>query len=104
MEGGSRLQDPVRLHHEHPKPHGTVTLGCNLALPHPSHPWGASPHHGAWHSSVRQQGPCVGNSQNQQPWKSPGHGELPATGKRLTGVKPSEFGTAVRKSRPAREP
>lgn len=104
MEGGSRLQDPVRLHHQHPKPHGTVTLGCNLALPHPSHPWGASPHHGAWHSSVRQQGPCVGNSQNQQPWKSPGHGGLPATGKRLTGVKPSEFGTAVRKSRPAREP
>lgn len=68
----------------------TVTLGCSLALPRP--PQCHLPTQG-------QQGPHVANSWRRQPWESSARG----AGKGLLGVKPGEFGTAERKSRPVRE-
>ena len=88
--------------------HGTVTLGCNLALPRPRPLLGSiTPPQcmgSKEHRGTRQQGPRVGNSQSQRPRESPRHEGPPAAGKGLIGVKPGEFGTATRKSRPAKEP
>lgn len=56
------------------------------------------------HRGTRQQDPHTGNSQSRRPQQSPGHEGPPAASKGLIGVKPGEFGTAARKSRPAREP
>lgn len=62
----------------------TVTLGCSLALPRPPQ--------------------CHPPAQGQQEARAGSRGRVPrGAAKGLLGVKPGEFGTAERKSRPVRE-
>lgn len=92
---------------------------CTTSIPNPvaPPPWGATwhchipatpgEHHPTMVHGTAVSGSKVlvwGTARTSSPARALGTGGLPATGKRLTGVKPSEFGTAVRKSRPAREP
>lgn len=109
MEGGLGCsQHPALPHHQHSKHprhcHPWVQPGpaTSPATPWEHHPTTVHGHRGApWHpaarSSCRKQAELVAR-------ESLRHVGLPATGIGLIGVKPGEFGTAARKSRPAREP
>lgn len=99
-------QYPALLHHQHPEhlqhQHPWVQPG---ALPCPlAAPWEHCPTTAHGQQGAPQQGPRVGNGQSQWPRESPRHEGPPAASKGLIGVKPGEFGTAARKSRPVKEP